>query len=149
MLHCKRLRQSEAKWGYGIVGSDDQRAGPREAGRKDFPVQEEGSGAAALSSRRDSLSFQPTSNLFRKDQRALRRFQAAAAGGVVLKKLRPSDEITPVSAPPEKLPLTIAQRGIWIGSKISRAGTIFNIAEALEIRGGVDAPRDLEPVHLW
>jgi len=38
----------------------------------------------------------------------------------------------------ELLPLTKAQRGIWIGGKISRAGTIFNIAEALEIMGPVD-----------
>lgn len=38
----------------------------------------------------------------------------------------------------EGLPLTIAQRGIWIGEKISRVGTVFNIAEAVEIHGAVD-----------
>jgi L-serine---[L-seryl-carrier protein] ligase len=38
----------------------------------------------------------------------------------------------------ENLPLSIAQRGIWIGHKISRVGTVFNIAEAVEIHGPVD-----------
>ncbi len=36
------------------------------------------------------------------------------------------------------LPLTVAQRGIWIASKVSDASAVFNIAEAIEIKGALD-----------
>ncbi|MDX5931649.1 amino acid adenylation domain-containing protein [Acidiphilium acidophilum] len=39
------------------------------------------------------------------------------------------------------LPLTVAQRGLWIGQKIAPAGTIFNIAESIEIPGAIDPDR--------
>jgi enterobactin synthetase component F len=36
------------------------------------------------------------------------------------------------------LPLTTAQRGLWIGSQIAPPGSTFNIAEAVEILGDID-----------
>ncbi|AWV06080.1 non-ribosomal peptide synthetase [Marilutibacter maris] len=36
------------------------------------------------------------------------------------------------------LPLTIAQRGLWVGQKIAAANATLNIAEAIEISGPVD-----------
>ncbi|WP_262311900.1 MULTISPECIES: amino acid adenylation domain-containing protein [Acidiphilium] len=36
------------------------------------------------------------------------------------------------------LPLTVAQRGLWIGEKIAPRGSIFNIAESIEIPGAID-----------
>ncbi|MEZ0469556.1 amino acid adenylation domain-containing protein [Luteimonas salinilitoris] len=36
------------------------------------------------------------------------------------------------------LPLTTAQRGLWVGHKIGGAEAVMNIAEAIEIRGSVD-----------
>ncbi len=44
------------------------------------------------------------------------------------------------AAPPKQrlLPLTVAQRGIWIAAKVSDASAVFNIAEAVEIKGAVD-----------
>lgn len=45
------------------------------------------------------------------------------------------------------LPLTIAQRGIWIGDKISRDGTVFSISESVEIHGPVDIEKFLEALH--
>ena len=36
------------------------------------------------------------------------------------------------------LPLSVAQRGLWVASKLAPPGIVFNIAEALEIHGGVD-----------
>lgn len=36
------------------------------------------------------------------------------------------------------LPLTVAQRGIWIAAKVSDASAVFNIAEAVEIKGALD-----------
>jgi enterobactin synthetase component F len=38
----------------------------------------------------------------------------------------------------QTLPLSIAQRGLWVGQKIGRAGAVFNIAEAIEIHGPID-----------
>ncbi|MEE3623998.1 amino acid adenylation domain-containing protein [Nitrospirillum sp. BR 11752] len=45
-----------------------------------------------------------------------------------------------VAAPAEgvKIPLTTAQRGLWFGEKMGRAGTVFNLGEAIEIHGPVD-----------
>ena len=45
------------------------------------------------------------------------------------------------------LPLTVAQRGIWIASKVSDANAVFNIAEAVEIRGALDAQKFIESVR--
>lgn len=36
------------------------------------------------------------------------------------------------------LPLTTAQRGLWIGSQLAPPGSTFNIAEAVEIAGEID-----------
>ena len=36
------------------------------------------------------------------------------------------------------LPLSVAQRGLWVASKLAPPGIVFNIAEALDIHGGVD-----------
>ena len=43
--------------------------------------------------------------------------------------------------PPEGvlLPLTVSQRGMWVGHKIGGRGVVFNLAEAVEIHGPVDA----------
>ena len=38
------------------------------------------------------------------------------------------------------LPLTTAQRGMWVGQQIAPKDAIFNIAEAIELHGAVDAP---------
>ncbi|MHC1480031.1 amino acid adenylation domain-containing protein [Frateuria aurantia] len=43
-------------------------------------------------------------------------------------------------AAPSVLPLTLAQRGLWVGHKIAAADATLNIAEALEIRGELDVP---------
>ena len=47
----------------------------------------------------------------------------------------------------QRLPLTGAQRGIWIGEKISREGTVFNIAEALEIDGPIEPARLVQAIR--
>lgn len=60
-----------------------------------------------------------------------RRFEHAA-----LQSMR--DSIRRAADAPVSLPLTVAQRGIWIGDKISRTGTVFSIAEAIEIHGRVE-----------
>lgn len=52
--------------------------------------------------------------------------------------LETREEIATDPIAPETLPLTVAQRGVWIGDKISRDGTVFNIAEMLRIHGRVD-----------
>lgn len=36
------------------------------------------------------------------------------------------------------LPLSTAQRGMWVGQQIAPAGAIFNIAEAIELHGAID-----------
>ncbi len=38
------------------------------------------------------------------------------------------------------MPLTLAQRGLWVGHKIAAADATMNIAEALEIHGELDVP---------
>lgn len=45
------------------------------------------------------------------------------------------------------LPLTLAQRGLWVGHKIAAADATMNIAEALEIRGELDAPLFMQALH--
>lgn len=47
-----------------------------------------------------------------------------------------------IGADTYEMPLTTAQRGIWVGEKISPPGTVFNIAETIEILGAID-PRIL------
>lgn len=42
------------------------------------------------------------------------------------------------------LPVTVAQRGMWVSSKIAPADSVFNIAEYVEIHGAVDAPLFVE-----
>ncbi len=37
------------------------------------------------------------------------------------------------------LPLSTAQRGMWVGQQLAPAGAIFNIAEAIELNGSIDA----------
>lgn len=36
------------------------------------------------------------------------------------------------------LPLSVAQRGLWVSSKLAPPGIVFNISEAVEIHGSVD-----------
>lgn len=45
------------------------------------------------------------------------------------------------------LPLTVAQRGLWIGSKIAPAGSIFNVAEQIEILGAIDPARFVQALR--
>ncbi len=52
-----------------------------------------------------------------------------------------------VSQNQKLLPLTVAQRGIWIASKVSDASAVFNIAEAVEIKGALDAPVFIESLR--
>lgn len=51
------------------------------------------------------------------------------------------DAETPAAAneaSPPTLPLSIAQRGIWVAQKIGSVGAVFNIAESIEIHGPID-----------
>ncbi|MFG5410354.1 non-ribosomal peptide synthetase [Piscinibacter sakaiensis] len=38
------------------------------------------------------------------------------------------------------IPLTVAQRGMWVSQQIGVAGALFNLAECVEIHGAVDVP---------
>ena len=38
----------------------------------------------------------------------------------------------------DTLPLTTAQRGMWVGQQIAPPGAIFNVAEAIELHGEID-----------
>ena len=40
----------------------------------------------------------------------------------------------------DTLPLSTAQRGMWIGQAVSPPGSIYNIAEAIELHGVIDPP---------
>jgi enterobactin synthetase component F len=50
----------------------------------------------------------------------------------------PADAIDTIEAPP-RLPLSVAQRGLWVGQKIGGPAVVLNIAEAIEIHGPIDA----------
>ncbi|WP_425408783.1 amino acid adenylation domain-containing protein [Hyphococcus sp.] len=71
---------------------------------------------------------------------SLNRFKTSLGvkGAGARKAFEKSGDAQPQRCAPQVLPLTVAQRGIWIGTKISRVGTVFNVAEAIEIHGAVD-----------
>ncbi|MCF7221619.1 amino acid adenylation domain-containing protein [Marilutibacter chinensis] len=45
------------------------------------------------------------------------------------------------------LPLTVAQRGLWVGQKIASADATLNIAEAIEISGPIDPVQFRRALH--
>ncbi len=45
------------------------------------------------------------------------------------------------------LPLSVAQRGLWVSSKLAPADIVFTIAEALEIHGWIDTGRFMAVLH--
>jgi enterobactin synthetase component F len=70
-----------------------------------------------------------------------RRFESSALQAMRQSVRKAADSVG------ASLPLTVAQRGIWIGDKISRDGTVFSISESVEIHGPVDANRFLEALR--
>jgi enterobactin synthetase component F len=50
----------------------------------------------------------------------------------------PTSPATALPTLPQTLPLSIAQRGIWVAQKIGSVGAVFNIAENIEIHGPID-----------
>lgn len=119
------------------MGSDDHRTG-LSSGRSTVSSYDGDGSAAALAPAHEPSSHQISTRPFRPPDAGLQKFKPSSAAGAALKKTQRRPETAPPQTGPEILPLTVAQRGIWIGSKISRVGTIFNIAEALEIHGAVD-----------
>ena len=49
---------------------------------------------------------------------------------------------------PLLMPLTTAQRGMWMGSKLANAATTFNLAEAIEIFGQLDTALFVRALQL-
>jgi enterobactin synthetase component F len=45
------------------------------------------------------------------------------------------------------LPLTVAQRGLWIATQIAPRNSIFNLAELIEIRGSINASLFVAALH--
>lgn len=46
------------------------------------------------------------------------------------------------------LPVTVAQRGMWVSQKIAPVDSVFNIAEYIEIHGALDVPLFLAALRL-
>lgn len=121
------------------MGSGDHRADPARPGGAKFSVMGQEGGAIALSSSHSSVIIQKESgNRIKLDERARQKLKAASRGALAASKTETLRALESAVDGSEILPLTVAQRGIWIGSKISRVGTIFNIAEALEIHGSIE-----------
>ncbi len=127
------------------MGSGDHRTGLT-TGRSSVSSRDDKSSAIALSRARSQTTFKKSVDLFRADDAILKKFKTSASMSAGL-KISPRPEAAASDAEPEILPLTVAQRGIWIGSKISRVGTIFNIAEAVEIHGVVDPDLFVEAIR--
>lgn len=47
-----------------------------------------------------------------------------------------------------ELPLTTAQRGMWVGQQIAAEGAVFNVAEAIELHGAIDPDLLCRALHL-
>ncbi|WP_411816378.1 amino acid adenylation domain-containing protein [Hyphococcus sp. DH-69] len=92
-------------------------------------------GAKALGTKRSLTTKNPLTDRLRCFEKA-DPTQVDALGSPLNRPADRRQQERSQTSPP--LPLSIAQRGIWIGEKIARMGSIFNIAEAIEVHGPID-----------